>query len=131
MKSIDKNLVKAIVMGIVLASPYSVQAAEYNDSILGSKDSYGSKIKTNVGDDYTYTFSEDSTLKLVDINPGTGLGIIDTNKDDKSITVNPERKLNIVIENSTDFHRNYDGIAITASEPTERLLIEVVAVILP
>ena len=104
MKSIDKNLVKAIVMGIVLASPYSVQAAEYNDSILGSKDSYGSKIKTNVGDDYTYTFSEDSTLKLVDINPGTGLGIIDTNKDDKSITVNPERKLNIVIENSTDFH---------------------------
>lgn len=121
MKRINKNLVRAVVIGIALTVPYGVQAAEYDAPILGSGDNFDAGIKTGVNNDYTYKFAEDSTLKLVDIGSnspiysGIGLGITDDNKNDNSITIKSEHKLNISIENSKHFNSGYKGIAITAN----------------
>ena len=118
MKRINKNLVRAVVMGIALAVPYGVQAADYNAPILGSGDNFDAGIKTGVNNDYTYTFAEDSTLKLVDINSGVGLGITNNNKADNSITIEPEHKLDISIEHNG----NCNGIAITTSKAEGKII---------
>ena len=83
----------AILLTLLMSSFYgAAQANPYTEAITGSKDSYGTDIKTNNNNNYTYNFGADAKLKVDGENYAIGLAsIVDIpngNGDVNSITIN-------------------------------------------
>ena len=100
-KNLRSKILLCILAGGVLAANTAL-AAEYNSAIMGAEDADRTfdSIKTNTGNNYTYTFTEDSVLKIDGNKYGIAIGdyLIQNEVHTDSITVVGEN-LNIDITN--------------------------------
>lgn len=117
-KNLRSKILLCVLAGGVLAANTALAAeyTEYTEAILGAEDTgniYNS-IKSNTGNNYTYTFTEDSVIKISGGEYGIAIGTNAINTD--SITV-AGANLNIDIVNkqiTTD--ANGYGISIGAGQ---------------
>lgn len=114
-KNLRSKILLCVLAGGVLAANTAL-AAEYNTPILGREDAdntYNS-IKTNTGNNYTYTFTEDSVIKISGDEYGIAIGTNAINTD--SITVaGANLNIDIVNEQLTTDANGY-GISIGAGQ---------------
>ena len=114
-KNLRSKILLCVLAGGVLAANTAF-AAEYNTPILGREDAdntYNS-IKTNTGNNYTYTFTEDSVIKISGDEYGIAIGTNAINTD--SITVaGANLNIDIVNEQLTTDANGY-GISIGAGQ---------------
>lgn len=114
-KNLRSKILLCVLAGGVLAANTAF-AAEYNTPILGGEDAdntYNS-IKTNTGNNYTYTFTEDSVIKISGDEYGIAIGTNAINTD--SITVaGANLNIDIVNEQLTTDANGY-GISIGAGQ---------------
>ena len=114
-KNLRSKILLCVLAGGVLAANTAL-AAEYNTPILGGEDAdntYNS-IKTNTGNNYTYTFTEDSIIKISGGEYGIAIGTNAINTD--SITVaGANLNIDIVNEQLTTDANGY-GISIGAGQ---------------
>lgn len=117
-KNLRSKILLCVLAGGVLAAntAFAAEYTEYTEAILGAEDTgniYNS-IKSNTGNNYTYTFTEDSVVKISGGEYGIAIGTNAINTD--SITV-AGANLNIDIVNkqlTTD--ANGYGISIGAGQ---------------
>ena len=117
-KNLRSKILLCVLAGGVLAAntAFAAEYKEYTEAILGAEDTgniYNS-IKSNTGNNYTYTFTEDSIIKISGGEYGIAIGTNAINTD--SITV-AGANLNIDIVNkqlTTD--ANGYGISIGAGQ---------------
>lgn len=120
-KNLRSKILLCVLAGGVLAAN-SAFAAEYNTPILGGEDAdntYNS-IKTNTGNNYTYTFTEDSVIKISGDEYGIAIGTNAINTD--SITV-AGANLNIDIVNEK-LTTNANGYAISIGAGQQNKIID-------
>lgn len=117
-KNLRSKILLCVLAGGVLAANTALAAeyTEYTEAILGAEDTGNiySSIKSNTGNNYTYTFTEDSVIKISGGEYGIAIGTNAINTD--SITV-AGANLNIDIVNkqlTTD--ANGYGISIGAGQ---------------
>ena len=114
-KNLRSKILLCVLAGGVLAANTAF-AAEYNTPILGGEDAdntYNS-IKTNTGNNYTYTFTEDSVIKISGDEYGIAIGTNAINTD--SITV-AGANLNIdIVNEKLTIDANGYGISIGAGQ---------------
>lgn len=122
-KNLRSKILLCVLAGGVLAANTAL-AKEYNTAILGSGDidNVYNSIKTQNGNDYTYTLTEDSVLKI----DGSAYGIaISDLKNTDSITVNGAN-LDIYIENEqTDESADAYGLRIDLGNNSTNKIIDI------
>ena len=120
-KNLRSKILLCVLAGGVLAANTAF-AAEYNTPILGGEDAdntYNS-IKTNTGNNYTYTFTEDSVIKISGDEYGIAIGTNAINTD--SITV-AGANLNIDIVNEK-LTTDANGYAISIGAGQQNKIID-------
>lgn len=120
-KNLRSKILLCVLAGGVLAANTAF-AAEYNTPILGGEDAdntYNS-IKTNTGNNYTYTFTEDSVIKISGDEYGIAIGTNAINTD--SITV-AGANLNIDIVNE-QLTTDANGYAISIGAGQQNKIID-------
>lgn len=120
-KNLRSKILLCVLAGGVLAANTAL-AAEYNTPILGGEDAdntYNS-IKTNTGNNYTYTFTEDSVIKISGDEYGIAIGTNAINTD--SITV-AGANLNIDIVNEK-LTTDANGYAISIGAGQQNKIID-------
>ena len=117
-KNLRSKILLCVLAGGVLAANTALAAEykEYTEAILGAEDTgniYNS-IKSNTGNNYTYTFTEDSIIKISGGEYGIAIGTNAINTD--SITVaGANLNIDIVNEQLTTDANGY-GISIGAGQ---------------
>ena len=121
-KNLRSKILLCVLAGGVLAANTALAAeyTEYTEAILGAEDTGNiySSIKSNTGNNYTYTFTEDSVIKINGDKYGIAIGEANTyntvNTD--SITVaGANLNIDIVNEQLTTDANGY-GISIGAGQ---------------
>ena len=113
--NLRSKILLCILAGGVLAANTAL-AAEYNSAIMGAEDTDNTfdSIKTNTGNNYTYTFTEDSVIKINGDEYGVAIGTNAINTD--SITV-AGANLNIdIVNEQLSSDANGYGISIGAGQ---------------
>ena len=114
-KNLRSKILLCILAGGVLAANTAF-AAEYNSAIMGAEDTDNTfdSIKTSTGNNYTYTFTEDSVIKINGDEYGVAIGTNANNTD--SITV-AGANLNIdIVNEQLSSDANGYGISIGAGQ---------------
>lgn len=114
-KNLRSKILLCVLAGGVLAANTAF-AAEYNSAIMGAEDVDNTfdSIKTNTGNNYTYTFTEDSEIKINGDEYGVAIGTNAINTD--SITVTGAN-LNIdIVNEQLGSDANGYGISIGAGQ---------------
>ena len=114
-KNLRSKILLCILAGGVLAANTAL-AAEYNSAIMGAEDTDNTfdSIKTSTGNNYTYTFTEDSVIKINGDEYGVAIGTNAINTD--SITV-AGANLNIdIVNEQLSSDANGYGISIGAGQ---------------
>lgn len=117
-KNLRSKILLCVLAGGVLAAntAFAAEYMEYTEAILGAEDTgniYNS-IKSNTGNNYTYTFTEDSVIKISGGEYGIAIGTNAINTD--SITVaGANLNIDIVNEQLTTDANGY-GISIGAGQ---------------
>lgn len=120
-KNLRSKILLCILAGGVLAANTTL-AAEYNSAIMGAEDTDKTfdSIKTNTGNNYTYTFTEDSVLKIDGDEYGIAIGTNAINTD--SITV-AGANLNIdIVNEKLSSDANGYGISIGAGQKIKQFI---------
>lgn len=117
-KNLRSKILLCVLAGGVLAANTALAAeyTEYTEAILGAEDTGNiySSIKSNTGNNYTYTFTEDSVIKINGDKYGIAIGTNAINTD--SITVaGANLNIDIVNEQFTSDANGY-GISIGAGQ---------------
>lgn len=120
-KNLRSKILLCVLAGGVLAANTAF-AAEYNTPILGGEDADNTynNIKTNTGNNYTYTFTEDSVIKISGDEYGIAIGTNAINTD--SITV-AGANLNIDIVNEK-LTTDANGYAISIGAGQQNKIID-------
>lgn len=117
-KNIRSKILLCVLAGGVLAANTALAAeyTEYTEAILGAEDVGNAydEIKSSTGNNYTYTFTEDSVIKISGSEYGIAIGTNAINTD--SITVaGANLNIDIVNEQLTTDANGY-GISIGAGQ---------------
>ena len=117
-KNLRSKILLCVLAGGVLAAntAFAAEYTEYTEAILGAEDTGNiyNRIKSNTGNNYTYTFTEDSVIKISGSEYGIAIGTNAINTD--SITVaGANLNIDIVNEQLTTDANGY-GISIGAGQ---------------